>query len=148
MTTSVPDYEQLLREAITQAKAGAPEVADELRTCSSQAAQAIANVTGGAAALKLVSLPRPDGAPPAFQQLFRSVGRDAPPSDLGVYQLSEAGYPVQRWYSKASWESNPNQSDIIFENKSALESHFRWMVSDRSSRLVVLVAFIMQKGQK
>jgi hypothetical protein len=65
-----------------------------------------------------------------------------------VYQLSEAGYPIQRWYSLGSWESSPNQSDHLHENKSALEGHFRWMVSNPSSRLVVLVAFIMQQARE
>ncbi len=145
MTTSAVDYEQLLRDAITQAKVGAPRVADELRDCASRAAEAIANVTSGAAALDLVPLPRPDESPPAFQLLLRRVGHDGPPSDLGVYQLSEVGYPIQRWYSRGSWESIPTQTEHLYENKNALEGHFRWMVSNPSSRLVVLVAFIMQQ---
>ena len=148
MTTPAAEYEQLLREAISQAKVGAPQIADELRRCASQAAEAIAKVTDGAAALDLVPLSRPDKAPSAFQLLLRRVGHDGPPSDLGIYQLSEAGYPIQRWYSLGSWESNPNQTEHLYSNKPALEGHFRWMVSDRSSRLVVLVAFIMQQARK
>lgn len=147
MNTPAQDYEQLLRQAITEAKVGAPQVADELRTCASQATEAVAKVTGGAAALELIPLPRPDGTPPAFQLLLRRVGHDGPPSDLGVYQLAEAGYPIQRWYSRGSWESSPNQTDHLYENRNALESHFRWMVSNPSSRLVVLVAFIIQQGR-
>ena len=148
MSTPVANYEQLLREAISQAKVGAPQIADELRKCASQAAEAIAKVTGGAAALDLVSLPRPDGTTPAFQLLLRRIGQDGPPSDLGVYQLSEAGYPIQRWYSRGSWESSPRQSDHLHENKNALEGHFRWMVSNPSSRLVLLVAFILQQARE
>ena len=148
MTTPMLDYEQLLRDAISQAKVGAPQVADELRRCASQAAEAIANVTEGAGALDLVPLPRPDGTPVAFQLLLRRVGHDGPPSDLGVYQLSEAGYPIHRWYSRGSWESNPNQTEHLYDNKSALEGHFRWMLSNHSSRLVVLVAFIMQQARE
>jgi hypothetical protein len=141
------DYEQLLLNAINQAKVGAPQVADDLRTCASQAAEAIAKVTDGAAALNLVSLPKPDGTPPAFQLLLGRVGQDRTPSDLGVYQLSEAGYPIQRWHSRGSWESSPTQTEHLYENKSALEGHFRWMVSNPSSRLVVLIAFIMQQAR-
>jgi hypothetical protein len=148
MSTSVAEYEQLLREAITQARVKVPQVADDLRRCASQAAEAIANVTGGTAALDLIPLSRPDGALPAFQLLLRRVGHDGPPSDLGVYQLSEAGYPIQRWSSQASWESSPNQPDQVSENRSALEAHFRWMVSNPSSRLVVLVAFILQQARE
>lgn len=142
------DYERWLREAITQAKVRAPQVADDLRKCASQAAEAIANVTGGAAALDLIPLPRPDETPLAFQLLLRRVSHDGPPSDLGVYQLSEVGYPIQRWYSLGSWESSPNQTEHLYENKGALEGHFRCMVSNPSSRLVVLVAFIMQQSRE
>ncbi len=148
MSTPAADYEQLLREAISQAKVGAPQVADELRSCASQAAEAIAKVTGGVAALDLIPLERPDEAPSSFQLLLRRVEHEGPPSDLGIYQLSEAGYPIQRWFSRGSWESNPNQTEHSYLNKNALEGHFRWMVSDRSSRLVVLVAFIMQQARK
>jgi hypothetical protein len=148
MSTPVLDYEQLLRKAITQAKVEAPQIAEDLRRCASQAAEAIAKVTDGAAALDLIPLPGPDGTPPAFQLLLRRVGHDGPPSDLGVYQLSEAGYPIRRWYSRGNWESNPNQSDHVHENKNSLEGHFRWMVSNASSRLVVLVAFIMQQARE
>jgi hypothetical protein len=148
MSTPVVDYEQLLREALTQAKVGAPQVAEELRRCASRAAEAIANVTGGAAALDLIPLAAPDGAPPSFQLLLRWVGHDGPPSDLGVYQLSEAGYPIQRWYSRGSWESSPNQAEHLYENRNALEDRFRWMVSNPSSRVVVLVAFIMQQARE
>lgn len=146
MSTPLLDYEQLLREAIIQAKVEAPQVSDDLRRCASEAAEAIAKVTGGAAALDLTVLPRPDGDPPAYQLLLRRVGHDDPPADLGVYQMSEAGYPVQRWYSRGSWESDPNQTDHLYENKNALEGHFRWMISNASSRLVVLIAFIMQQA--
>jgi hypothetical protein len=144
--TSVQEYEQLLREAITRAKVETPQVADDLRRCASQAAEAIAKVTDGSAALDLIPLSRPDGTPPAFQLLLRRLGHDGPQSDLGVYQLSEAGYPIQRWYSQGSWESSPDQPEHLYENKSGLEGHFRWMVSNPSSRLVVLVAFIIQQA--
>ena len=145
MNTPVVDYAQLLRDALTQAKAGGPQVAEELRRCASRAAEAIANVTDGAAALDLIPLSRPDGAALAFQLLLRRVGHDGPSSDLGVYQLSEAGYPIQRWFSRGSWESSPTQPEQLSETNSDLEGHFHWMVSNPSSRLVVLVAFIMQQ---
>jgi hypothetical protein len=128
--------------------AGQQQVADELRTCASGAAEAIAKVTDGAAALDLIPLPRPDGAPVAFQLLLRRVGHDGPPSDPGVYQLAESGYPIQRWYSRGSWESSTTRAEHLYENRSDLEGHFRWMVSNPSSRLVVLVAFILQQGRK
>jgi hypothetical protein len=147
MSTSMTDYTQLLREAIAQAKAIAPQVADELRSCASRATIAIAEVSDGRAALELVSVPSPEETPPAFQLRLRNVGAEGPSSDLGVFQLSEAGYPIQRWYSRANWERNPNQPDQLHENKGSLEGHFRWLISNPSSRLVVLVAFIMQQAR-
>ena len=148
MSTSVLEYEVLLLEAITQAKAGAPQVAHDLRDYASRSAEAIAKVTDGAAALDLISLPSPDGSPPVFELLLRRVGHDGPQSDLGIYLTSEAGYPIRRWYSRGSWESNPNRHDQIYDNQSALDGHFRWMISSPSSRLVILVAFIMEQVKK
>lgn len=148
MSTSAKNYEDLLREAISQAKVSAPRIANELRACASRATEAITKVTDGAAALELIPMERPDGAPSAFQLLLRRVGRDEPPSDLGVYQLAEAGYPIQRWFSRGSWETSPNQTEHLYPNKGALEGHFRWMVSDPSSRLVVLVSFILQQAHE
>jgi len=147
MSPTVQDYAQLLRDAITQTKSESPQVAVELRTCASHAAEAIATVTNGAAALDLVPLSRPDGESLAFQLILRRVGVEGTPSDLGVYQLSEAGYPIHRWYSRGSWESNPTQAEHLYDDTEALESHFRWLISNSSSRLVVLVAFILQKVQ-
>lgn len=145
MSAPVADYEQLLREALAQARVEMPQTGDELRQCASLAAVAIAKVTGGVAALDLVPLARPDGIPPAFQLLLRRVGHAGPPSDLGVYQVSEAGYPILRWYSRGSWESSPDQPEQRCEDRESLEGHFRWLVSNPSSRLVVLVAFILQQ---
>ena len=148
MTAPRPNYEELLLQAISQAKAGAPQVSDELRICASQSAEAIAKVTNGVGALDLIPLSTPDERPPAYQLQLRRVGHDGPPSDLGVYQLSEAGYPIQRWYSLLGWQSDQDPAGRPFFNKGDLEGHFRWMISDRSSRLVVLVAFIMQETVK
>lgn len=141
------EYEQLLRDALAQAKAGMPLVAEELHRCASRATEAITRVTDGAAVLELIPLPKPDGVPPAFQLQLRYVGSDSPPSDFGVYQLSEAGYPIQRWYSVGAWQSDPGQPDRLYQNHDELEGHFRWLVSNPSSRVVVLVAFVLQQAR-
>lgn len=149
MSTTTPDYETLLRDAIRKAKAGAPRVADELRACASEASRAIAIVTDGAAILELASLPTPDGSPPAFHLRLRDARDEGrPTSDLGVYQLSEAGYPIQRWYSLRTWENQPLEGEHRYLNLQELDFHFRWMVSDPSSRLVVLVAFYLQQSDQ
>ena len=54
-----------------------------------------------------------------FQLLLRRVGDHGPPSDLGVYQLAEAGYPIQRWYSRGSWEAVPDQTEHLYERQDA-----------------------------
>ena len=99
MSTSTRDYEQLLRNALTHAKITS-EAANDLHSFASQADAAIYKVTDGAANLELILL---DNLPPPYQLRLRRVGIDGifeeQWSDLGVYQLSDAGYPVRHWYS-------------------------------------------------
>jgi hypothetical protein len=146
MSTSAADYNQLLRDAIAQAKAAAPRAADDLVLCASKAAEAVTQVTAGAAVLELVPLTQTGDASPAYQLQLRRAGSEAPPSDLGVFRLSPAGYPVQRWYSRRKWESDPEHPEQLCLNFGELEGHFKWMVSKPESRLVVLVSFFLQRA--
>lgn len=145
MNTAPPDYGHLLREAINEAKVNAPRAIDDLIRFSSKAAEAVADVTGGAAALELVPINQGENATPTYQLQLRKVGSEAPPSDLGVYRVTAAGYPVLRWYSRRSWESHPEKADAMHQNPSELEGNFRGMVSNHDSRLVTLVTFFQQK---
>jgi hypothetical protein len=146
MSTSTADYANLLREAINQVKANAPRAVDDLLRCASKAAEAVAGVTGGAAALELVPINQGEDARPTYQLQLRKVGSEAPPSDLGVYCVTAAGYPVLRWYSRKTWESRPDTPHGEYPGVSELEGNFRWMVSKPESRLVVLVTFFQQQG--
>jgi hypothetical protein len=146
MSTVPADYEHLLREAINQAKANAPRAIDDLLRFASKAAEAVTEVTGGAADLELVPINQGEGATQAYQLQLRKVGSEAPPSDLGVYCVTAAGYPVLRWYSRRAWESRPEKPDGEYPGASELEGNFRWMVSHPESRLVVLVTFFQQKA--
>jgi hypothetical protein len=154
MNPSTADYEQLLREAIQQAKAAAPRASDDavprasedLVRCSSKATEAVARVTNGAASLKLVPRPLPPDVIPTYQLQLRQVGSEAPPSDLGVYRLSLAGYPIQRWHSWTKWLYEPHAHDDEFRDLHELEAHFEWMISKPESRLVILVAFFQQQA--
>lgn len=138
--TATENFEQLLRDAIVKAKEAAPRASDDLFRYSSQVASAVERVTGGAAKLELVPLNLPDGARPSYQLLLRKSGSESPPSDLGVYNLfPDAGYPIHRWYSKSRWEAEPDSPTKTFLNSAELESHFRWLSSDPTSRLVILV---------
>ncbi len=145
MSTAPANYENLLRAAINQAKANALRAIDDLLRFSSNAAEAVAKVTGGAAALELVPINQAEGATPTYQLQLRKVGSEAPPSDLGVYRVTAAGYPVQRWYSRRTWEARPDKPDGEYPSVGELEGNFKWMVSNPESRLVVLVTFFQQK---
>jgi hypothetical protein len=146
MSTAPTDYEHLLRAAINQARAKAPSAIDDLLQFSSNAAVAVAEVTGGAAALELVPVNQGETGSPTYQLQLRKVGSDAPPSDLGVYSVTATGYPVHRWHSRRAWESRPESPNDQFLSASALEGNFRWMVSDPDSRLVILVTFFQQQA--
>jgi hypothetical protein len=146
MSTAPTDYEHLLSEAINQAKAKAPRAIDDLLRFSSRAAEAVAKVTEGAAVLELVLINQGDGAAPAYQLQLRKIGSEAPPSDLGVYGVTPAGYPVLRWYSRRAWESRSDRADEEFSSAEGLEGNFRWLVSNPNSRLVILVAFFQQRA--
>lgn len=139
-------FDDLLRQAIDQAKRAAPRAADDLFRCSSEVAAAVERVTGGSVRLELSDAERPDGPTPTFLlQLFR-VGSEAPPTDLGVYALAATGYPVQRWYSRQKWETNAKEPTQLIKNRSEMEHHFRWLISDADSRLVTLVAYFQGVG--
>jgi hypothetical protein len=147
MSTSTPDFEQLLRQAIQKAKDSAPRAVADLHRLASQAAEAVDRVTKGTAALDLVPV-NPDGGPPtAYQLQLRKVNSDAPPSDLGVYQVSSAGYPVHRWYSRKAWESRPDNPKQKYTGVEQLAGNFQWIVSDPESRLVVLVTFFQEQNR-
>src|SRR5260370_1247065 len=83
MSASSIDYEQLLREALVQARTSAPRASDDLVQSSSKAAEAVARVTEGAATLELVPLHHAGDAAPTYQLQLRKVGSESPPSDLG-----------------------------------------------------------------
>jgi len=145
MNTASAEFENLLREAVSKAKEAAPRAVDDLVLCASNAARAVAGVTGGAATLELVPIDQTDGTTPTYQLQLRKVDSEAPPSDLGVFRVTKAGYPVLRWYSRAKWEGGPEQLDEQFATFRELEGHFKWLLSKPESRLVVLVTFFQQQ---
>ena len=91
MSTATSDYEDLLREAIDQAKANAPRASDDLFRCASKATGAIAGVTGGTAALELVPINQGEHATSTYQLVLRKVGSEAPPSDFSSGGGSSSG---------------------------------------------------------
>jgi hypothetical protein len=144
MADATLSYEQMLRKAIEDAKAKAPTATDDLFRFASHAAQAVAAVTDGKAVLELLPATPGDPNTTAYQLVLRKAGSDAPATDLGVYQLAPAGYPVLRWYSRRAWEAKPDEANKAYPNAGELESNFKWMVSNPESRLVAMVAYLQQ----
>ena len=105
----------------------------------------MARVTEGAAELELVPVDPREDAFQTYQLQLRKVDSEAPPSDLGIYRITEAGYPLQRWFSRAKWEGNPEQPDKQYTTSIELEGSFKRMLSNPESRLVVLVTFFQQQ---
>src|SRR5258708_1903647 len=123
MSPATADYADLLREAINRAKANAPRAVDDLLRCASKAAVAVTAVTGGAATLELVPINQGENAKPTYQLQLRKVGSEAPPSDLGVYCVTPAGYPIRRWFSRNAWEDHPEKPAQDYPGVSELERH-------------------------
>jgi hypothetical protein len=147
MTTPAEDYGALLRGAIKKAREEAPKVVDDLIRLSSNAAAAVADVTKGLAALEMSPQEKPKDSPAVFQLTFRKVKSDAPPTDLGIYRVTEAGYPVVRWFTKGRWEAAPAAPDETFMNPGSMEGHFKWLISNPQSRVVVLVAYFLEQAK-
>ncbi len=169
MNTQTADYTNLLQEAVKQSKANAPRAVDDIFHCFAKAAEAVASVTNALAVLELVPIDESE-SPNIYQLQLRKVGSESPPSDLGVYKVSKGGYPVLRWYSRSRQESRMNlfgarneqttssttttstttrldlsdAGDEQFPSIAELEGHFKWLVSDPRSRLVILVTFFQQ----
>lgn len=146
MNTQTADYTNLLLEAVKQSKANAPRAVDDIFRCFAKAAEAVTKVTNGLAVLELVPIDESEN-PNVYQLQLRKVGSESPPSDLGVYHVSKGGYPVLRWNSRNNWETHTNRfghNDGEFPNLEELDAHFRWLVSDPKSRLVILVTFFQQ----
>lgn len=148
MSTTPVDFETMLRAAVEQVRHQAPGALDDLLRCSSRAASAVAGVTGGQAILELVPLETGEGPRGVYQLQMRRSAGEAPPSDLGVYRLGEAGYPIRRWHARHAWEEQPDRPRDSFADAPELEAHFRWLVSSPESRLVVLVTFFQGQAGK
>ncbi len=145
--STMDDYTELLESAINQAKAKAPQAADELRSCASRASRAVAEVTEGTAVLELVPINQGKENASIFQLQLRKVESESPPSDLGIYQVTAAGYPIFKWYSRGAWESRPEEPEEQFSSVAELDGNFRWMLSQPESRLVLLVMFFKEQNE-
>jgi hypothetical protein len=146
MSHAPADFSELLQNAVQNARASAPRAVDDLVRLSSRTADAVAKVTGGEGVLELAPLP-PSLAPAGVYQLYlRRRGSDAPPSDLGVYQMTAAGYPILRWSALRRWEEQRDKPDAVIESETHLEGDFRFLLTSPVSRLVTLVAFLQQRA--
>ncbi len=144
MSTAATDFESLLREALDRAAANAPQANQDLIRLASEAADAVLKVTEGIATLELTPINGDQDSRLTYQLQLRRNNSEAPASDLGVYQLSEAGYPIHRWSLRGNWESRPENPDSEQFNLENLKDHFRWMLSTPDSKLVVLINYLQQ----
>jgi hypothetical protein len=147
MSTSEQDFSVLLRKGVAKAQAKAPLAAADLRRCASRASVAVAKVTEDAASLELLPISKGKRIFSAYQLQLRKNGSDAPASDLGIYLVTEAGYPIKRWYSRRGWEAHPKKADRTFNSVKELNAHFKWLVSNPDSRLVMFVIFFQKQSQ-
>jgi hypothetical protein len=139
MTAEATDFERLLREALDHATAKAPQANKDLVRLASEAADAVSKVTEGAATLELVPIDVGEDPRTTYQLQLRRNKSEAPASDLGVFRLSETGYPIHRWASRRNWEARPESPDDEHININDLQGNFNWMLSKPDSKLVVLV---------
>ncbi len=139
------DFELKLRKALDKATANAPQAERDLVKVASQAAQAVSAVTEGLATLELVSI-REDGDPrPTYQLRLRRIDSEAPASDLGVFRVSEGGYPIDRWATLRNWEANLDKPERQHFNVGDLKGNFDYMFSQQDSKLVVLLNSLPKK---
>ena len=144
MSTAATDFEALLRTAVEQAAAQAPQASEDLLRLASEAAQAVSAVTGGTARLDLVPIDIEHDSRPTYQLQLWRVKSEAPAADLGIFRLSQAGYPIHRWSWRGAWESRPEQPDNEHFDVKHLKDNFNWMLSKPDSKLVVLVNHLRQ----
>jgi hypothetical protein len=148
MSKQKPNYEQLLRKAIQDAREAAPRAVEDLLRVASEAADAVEKVTESTAVLEMVPINQGEGATKAYQLQLRKAGSEAPQTDLGVYTTTPAGYPVMRWYSRRGWEDHPDEPDQQYPGLNQLEGDFRRMLSNHESKLVVLLTFFQEQLKK
>jgi hypothetical protein len=139
MSAALTDFERQLREALDKATENAPQANEDLVRFASEAAEAVLNVTDGLAILELHPIISDEDQRMTYQLRLRTKNSEAPASDLGVFCLSEAGYPVLRWSSKRNWEARPDKPDLEHFNVNDIKGNFAWMLSKPDSKLVLLV---------
>ena len=146
MSAPTTDYTDLLQEAIKQAKVNATRAVEDIVRLASKAAVAVTSVTNGQALLERVPI-KHAGVSNVYQLQLRKAGSKAPPSDLGIYAVTQPGYPVLHWLSRDNWgdpEMHYPDGEREFTTEEELDEHFRLLVSDPKSRLVILVTFFQQ----
>jgi hypothetical protein len=145
MSGSATGFEEMLRGALEKARERAPEANNDLIKLTSEASNAVSRVSGGVARLELSPINVAGDDRPTYQlQLRRNDDSEAPWSDLGVFRLSETGYPIDRWPSRGNWDSNPDRPDRQHTNVADLKGNFEYMLSVPDSRLVVLLNYLVK----
>jgi hypothetical protein len=144
MSETTIDFEARLRSALDEASKIATQANDDLLRIASEASDAVSKVTDGAAMLELAPINEGEDRPPTYQLQLRRVDSEAPWTDLGVFRLSEVGYPVDRWASRSAWESNPDKPERQHNNIQDIRGNFDYLLSRPDSKLVLLLSYLRQ----
>jgi hypothetical protein len=139
MSKASAGFERMLRQALDEAIAHAPQARDDLFRIASEAGAAVKKVTDGAATLELVPVDVGKDSRPTYQLQLVTLDGESSRSDLGVFRLSATGYPVQRWASKHTWMKNPEKPEREHNNNQDLSGNFEYMLSTPTSKLVVII---------
>ena len=139
MSKASANFEKMLRKALDEAIANAPQARDDLFRLASEAGEAIKKVTDGAATLELVPIDVGNDPRPTYQLQLVTLDGESSRSDLGVFRLAATGYPIQRWASKNGWKSNPEKPEREHMSIQELNGNFDYMFSSPTTRLVGLI---------
>ena len=139
MSDAPTEFEKMLREALSQAIAKAPQAKDDLFRIASEAGDAVKKVAEGSAALELVPIDVENDPRPTYQLQLLRLDSESARSDLGVFRLSASGYPIQRWASKSNWNLNPEKPEREHMNVVDLKGNFNYMLSNPDTKLVTLI---------
>jgi hypothetical protein len=60
--------------------------------------------------------------------------------------VTVAGYQILRWYTRKTWETQPDKPEAEFPGRAERQGKFEWLISKPESKLVFPVAFFQQQA--
>jgi hypothetical protein len=138
---AMPGFTEVLRNTVSGMNESFQDARRDLNQIVSEVSASVAEILGRSdARLELV---KAGDVPEVSYNLSLVVGDQSIP--LGTYSLSASGYPIaQLSHVNASWPSMAVHARRTFKQCSELENHFREMLADPNSPLVVHLAFLLR----